>query len=316
MLFNTACLALGGLCLAMFMTYTAAAPRRGRLSAITTMDLFSTISFSAGTTTDEASSPTITAWDTSMETLEPPRIFRSTKTSHSCNNDLCFPLPTWPKSETQPTSTSAPTSGSTATVCLQISPPSQTRSAMRFNFTDTCDGGSDMAEDCRVTLDCDASQGLYPTCERGECKCSAKACFKRSMCLAYRQCRESDEHVCIKENYDTDGMGTCGCQPRITDCLFQTSPHHYCAKNLNCTERHFSLYPEFPYCSTGDSKYPLGRCECRHFDCARRGDEGDYEVCKDLVDCGSRPLGSRPFCSLKYGNESRGAEDGYCTCGA
>lgn len=298
MLFNTACLALGGLYLAMFTTYTAAAPPRGRLSAITMTDLFSIISFSGGTTTDKASSPTIAAWDTSVETPEPPGIFRSTKTSRSCNNALCFPLPTWPTSEIQrtSTSTSVPPSGSTATVCLQISPPSQSRSAMRFNFTDTCDGDS--------------------TCERGECKCLAKACFKRSMCLPYRQCREFDEYVCMKERHDTDGMGTCGCQPRITDCLFQKSPHHYCAKSLDCTETHFSLYPEFPYCSTGDLKYPLGRCECRHFDCVRTGDEGDYEVCKDLVDCGSRPLGPRPFCSLKYGNESRGAEDGYCTCGS
>ncbi|KAL7921972.1 hypothetical protein ACQKWADRAFT_110281 [Trichoderma austrokoningii] len=300
MIFNTACLSLGGLCLAIFTTCTTAAPPRGRLSATTMMDPFNTISFSA----DEALS-TITGWDMSMGTSEPSTVTRTTKTSHSCNNALCFPLPTWP----HPTSTSA----SSASVCLQISPPSQTKSTMSFNFTDTCDGDSDMAEDCRATLDCDASQGLYPTCEHGECKCLAVACFKRSMCLAYRQCREFDEHVCMKEKR---GMGTCGCQPRITDCLFQESPHHYCSKRFNCTERHFSLYPEFPYCSTGDSRYPLGRCECRHFDCLRTGDEGDYEVCRDLVDCGSSPLGSRPYCSLKYGNESRGTEDGYCTCGS
>ncbi|KAL7903195.1 hypothetical protein HDV63DRAFT_114881 [Trichoderma sp. SZMC 28014] len=312
MLFNAACFTRRGICLALFITFTAAAPPRSRLSAITMMDLFS---FSAGMTIDQAST-TITAWDTSMETPEPPRIFRSTKTSHSCNNALCFPLPTWPKSETQPTSTSIPASGSTASACLHSPPPSQTQSAMRFNFTETCDGDSDMAEDCRVTLDCDASQGLYPTCERGECKCLSKACFKRSMCLSYRQCREFDEHVCMKEKHKSDGMGSCGCQPRITECLFQKSPHHYCAKSLNCTERHFSLYPEFPYCSTGDSKYPLGRCECRHFDCSWTGDESDYEVCKNLVDCDSSPLGSRPFCSLKYGNESTSAQDGYCTCGS
>lgn len=314
MFFNNVGFALGGFCLAMIITYTAAAPPGGRWSA--TMDPFSTISFPAGMTTDEAPSPTITAWDTLVEQSEPTRFTHSAKTSRSCNNVLCFPIPSWPKWETQPTSTSVSTSASSASACLQIASASQTRSAMRFNFTDTCDGDSDMAEDCRVTLDCDASQGLYPTCERGKCKCLAKACFRRSMCVAHRQCREFDDHVCIKEKHGADGMGTCGCQPRITDCLFQGSPHHYCAKSSNCTERHFSLYPEFPYCSTGDSKYSLGRCECRHFDCSRTGDEGDYGVCKDLIDCGSSPLSSRPYCSLKYGNESRDAEDGYCTCGS
>lgn len=316
MFFNNACLALGGLCLAMFIPSSAAVPRRGRWSVM--LDPFSTVSFSAGMITEEASSPTITAWDASAEQSEPSRLTQSTKTSHSCNNIFCFPISPWPKSEAQPTSTSVPISASHASACLPISPSTQTGSTMRFNFTETCDSDSDTAEDCRVTLNCDASQGLYPTCERGECKCFAKACFHRSMCLAYRQCREFDDHVCMKEkhNNNADGMGICGCQPRVSDCLFQGSPHHYCAASSNCTERHFSLYPKFPYCNTGDSKYPLGRCECRHFDCARTGDGRDYEACKDLVDCGSSPLGSRPYCSLKYGDESRGTEDGYCTCGS
>jgi hypothetical protein len=316
MFFSNACLGLRGMCLALLITYTTAVPPHGRLSTITMMAPFSTISFSAGMTADEASSSTITTWDISVETSELETSARSTKTSHSCNNVLCFPLPSWPKSKTQATSTSIPTSASTVTACLQIPPSSQTGSAMRFNFTDTCDGDSDMAGGCRATLDCDTSQGLYPICERGECKCLAKPCFKRSMCLGYRQCREFDDHVCAKEKHDADAMGTCGCQPRITNCLFQESPHHYCARGSNCTERHFSLYPEFPYCSTGDSRYSLGKCECRHFDCSRTGNEGDYEACKDLINCGSSRLGLRPYCSLKYGNESRGAEDGYCSCGS
>lgn len=316
MFLNNVRLALGGLCLAIFTSYIAALPPRSRLG--TMMDPFSTLSFSASMTTKEASPPAITAWDTSAELPELSTVTQSTKTSHSCNNIFCFPISPWPKSETQPTSTSAPLPASSASACLQISPSSQTGSAMRFNFTDTCDGDSDMAEDCRVTLNCDVSQGLYPTCEHGECKCLAKPCFRRSMCLNYRQCREFDDHICVKEKHNniTDDMGICGCEPRIMGCLFQENPHHYCAASSNCTERHFSLYPEFPYCNTGDSKYPLGRCECRHFGCSRTGDERDYAVCKDLVDCRSSSLGSRPYCSLRYGDDSRGAEDGYCTCGS
>lgn len=316
MFFNNACLALGGLYLSISLQYIAAAPPRSSWG--TMMNPFVAVSVSAGMAIEEASSPTITAWDTSPEQSELPKLTQSTKTSHSCNNIFCFPISPWPESEAQPTSTSTPISAVSASACLQSRPSGQTGSAMKFNFTDTCDGASDMAEDCRVTLDCDASQGLYPTCERGECKCLAMACFRRSTCLAYRQCREFDDHACIKERHhnSTDGLGTCGCQPRVADCLFQESPHHYCAMQSNCTEKHFSLYPEFPYCSTGASQYPRGRCECRYFDCSRTGDERDYEVCKDLVDCGSSPLGSRPYCSLKYGDDGRGAEDGYCTCGS
>ncbi|KAL7798274.1 hypothetical protein V8C37DRAFT_250839 [Trichoderma ceciliae] len=311
MFFTKVCFILEALGLILSLPYAVAAPQRGIWS--TMMNPFASISFSVSMTTEGASSsPTLTAWDSSTEDPDLWQLTQSTNSSHSCTNIVCLPLSPWTKLEAQPTST--PVANTDA--CSQISSPRQTNSVMKFNFTDTCDSVTDMAEDCRVTLDCDTSRGLYPTCERGECRCLAKACFRRSMCLGYRQCRESDEHVCIKEGNNADGVGTCGCQPRITSCLFQESPHHYCAAGSNCTERYFSLYPEFPYCSTGDSMYPLGKCECRHFDCFRTGDERDYEVCKDLVDCDSNPLGSRPYCTLKYGDESRGADDGYCSCGS
>ncbi|KAL7941580.1 hypothetical protein V8C42DRAFT_334121 [Trichoderma barbatum] len=194
--------------------------------------------------------------------------------------------------------------------------PSRTPSAMTFNFTDVCDSNTDMAEDCRVTLSCDTGRGLYPTCERRKCQCLAKECFRRSMCPSLGQCRDFDEHVCVRDANGDEALGTCGCEPRVTSCHLEENPHHYCAAGSNCTGKHFSLYPEFPHCSTGDSRYPFGRCECRHFDCSRTGGERDYEMCKDLIDCDSNPLGSRPCCSLKYGDEGKDKEDGYCTCGS
>lgn len=307
-MFNKACFALGALCLALSFPSTTAAPPRGIWSTV----MNPIISFSVSMTTKAASSPTTAALDTSTDEPDLPRLTQSTNTSHSCANIFCLPLSPWTKSAPQPT----PTSVASASVCSQDSSPSGTPPSMGFNFTDACDANTDMAEDCRVTLNCDNGRGLYPTCERGKCRCLARECFRRSMCSSLGQCREFDEPVCVKDGNDTDGLGVCGCRPRVTGCLFRENPHHYCAAGSNCTERHFSLYPEFPYCSTGDSRYPLGRCECRHFDCARTGGKRDYEVCKDLVDCDSNVLGSRPYCSLKYGDESKGTEDGYCTCGS
>ncbi|KAH6606788.1 hypothetical protein Trco_005941 [Trichoderma cornu-damae] len=292
MFFSKACFALEALCLAVsLLQHAGAAPQHGIWSTVMNPFPFVSISFSVSTTTEEATWPTSGAWSSSAEETGSSQHTQSPRTSRSCSNIVCLPLSPWTKSEAQPTSTPVAAS---ASACSHVSSPSQTHSAMRFNFTETCDGSTDMAEDCRVTLDCDASRGLYPTCERGKCQCLAKACFRRSTCLGYRQCREFDEHVCIEGGHNTDGAGTC----------------------FDCTERHFSLYPEFPYCSTGDSKYPLGRCECRPFDCFRTGDGRDYEACKDLVACHASPLGPRPYCSLKYGEESKGAADGYCTCGS
>lgn len=312
MFFSKASFALGALCLTSSFPCAVAAPQRGIWG--TMKHPFISFSFAVSRTTQGPSLPTITSWDSSTGEPDFSHLSQTTSTSHSCANIFCLPISPWSQWGPQPTSTSTSSTSASASACPPS--PSQTSSAMKFNFTDTCDRDTDMAEDCRVTLDCDTSRGLYPTCQRGACQCLAKACFRRSMCQDYRQCRESDDHVCVNNNNNnTDGMGTCGCQPRITGCLFQESPHHYCAAHANCTERHFSLYPEFPYCSTGESGYPRGKCECRPFDCVRTGDERDYEVCKELVDCEFSPLGSRPYCSLKYGDDSKGADDGYCTCG-
>jgi hypothetical protein len=86
---------------------------------------------------------------------------------------------------------------------------------------------------------------------------------------------------------------------------------------MQCTEKRFSVYPEFPQCLTNDEQltYPRGRCACQHVDCWKTGDKAgdeDAEECSGLITCSE---GQEPFCALKYDNDAKGRHDGYCTCG-
>ncbi|ETS01448.1 hypothetical protein M419DRAFT_80645 [Trichoderma reesei RUT C-30] len=318
--FSKTCLALVALWLTSSSLVTAAAaPSRGSWSLVSS-------SFSASLTTEHLS--TTATRESLTDEVDISQHTSRTKSSHSCPNVFCLPISPWTKTEARQTSTSASSthhsSSSTASsafsssstspsACLQQMSPSKTPSPMRFNFTDACDADTPAAEDCRVTLSCDTSLALFPTCDRGQCECLSKECFRKSMCEDLRQCRDYDEAICMRDN--SSSVGVCGCRPRVTGCLFEESPHRWCGRASNCTERHFSLYPEFPYCSTGDRGFPLGKCECRFFGCERTGDERDYESCRELIDCEESPLGKRAYCGLKYGDERKGAEDGYCTCG-
>jgi hypothetical protein len=49
-------------------------------------------------------------------------------------------------------------------------------------YTEPCDGPSDTAEDCRVTMDCDATESEYPTCVSGKCQCKTMSCSRDSEC--------------------------------------------------------------------------------------------------------------------------------------
>ncbi|KAL6866903.1 hypothetical protein J3F83DRAFT_739241 [Trichoderma novae-zelandiae] len=325
MLFNTSCYALGALCLASSLTSTAAAPPRASRGTVTSPVV--SFSSSVSMTTEAESSSITTAWKSWTDETDVSQPTSRTKTSHSCPNVFCLPLSPWTKTEARETSTSTSstisssssstisTSSTSASACSGQIPPSKTPSPMRFNFTDACDADTPAAEDCRVTLSCDASLGVFPTCDRGRCQCLSKECFRKSMCEDLQQCRDYDEPICMRDR--STSIGVCGCRPRVTGCLFKETPHQWCGRASNCTERHFSLYPEFPYCSTGDTGFPTGKCECRYFGCERTGDdERDYEGCRALIDCEESPLGKRAYCGLKYGDESEGAEDGYCTCGS
>ncbi|KAL6885072.1 hypothetical protein HDV57DRAFT_412548 [Trichoderma longibrachiatum] len=322
MLFDKTCFALVALCLVRsFLSTAAAAPSRESRSP-------ASFSFSASVTTKGAPSSTETAWGSLTDEADISQPTSRTRSSHSCPNVFCLPISPWTKTEAHQTSTSTPSthpSSSTASskisasntspsACVPVS-ASKTPSPWRFNFTDACDADTPLAEDCRATLTCETSLGLFPTCDRGRCACLAKECFRKSMCETLRQCRDYDEAVCVRDG--DSSVGVCGCRARVTGCLFRESPHTWCGRASNCTERYFSLYPEFPFCSTGEKGmgFPTGKCECRDFGCERTGDEGDFESCRGWIDCEGSPLGRRAICGLKYGDERKGAEDGYCTCG-
>ncbi|PTB66359.1 hypothetical protein BBK36DRAFT_1168965 [Trichoderma citrinoviride] len=194
-----------------------------------------------------APSSITTGWRSLTDETDSSQQTPATVSSHSCPNIFCLPISPWTKTEAHQTSTtsesstrssSSTTTSSTASnpsstaasACLQQqqqgSPSKTPASTMRFNFTDACDADTPAAEDCRVTLSCDTSLGLYPTCsERGRCECLSRECFRKSMCEDLRQCRDYDEAVCMKENSSSTSIGVCGCRPRVTGCLFQESPH-------------------------------------------------------------------------------------------
>ncbi|KAH0490573.1 hypothetical protein TgHK011_002035 [Trichoderma gracile] len=200
------CFALASLWLATtFPSAGAAAPSGGSWSPVS-------FSFSASVTT-EPSSTTTTRGSLTDEADISQHTSRA-KSSRSCPNVFCLPISPWTKTEAHQTSTSASsthsssstasstfvTSTTSPSACLQQISPSKTLSPMRFNFTDACDADTAAAEDCRVTLSCDTSLGLFPTCDRGQCECLSKECFRKSMCEDLRQCRDYDEAVCIRDD--------------------------------------------------------------------------------------------------------------------
>ncbi|KAK5989960.1 hypothetical protein PT974_08223 [Cladobotryum mycophilum] len=268
-------------------------------------------------TDSRASMTTIhTTTQGTVQTQSAPVISTSmTKEANASNPSLCVDDKCYPKLPS--TVTSVPFGPGSTDPAGQL--PTHKPPTMLFNFTEKCDSVSELAEDCRITLNCDTSMGLYPTCEDSECKCLAKPCLRASTCFPFNQCRtDFEEHFCTREmesDTSTNPLGLCGCRPRITDCLLKgTNPHYYCGADFNCTEPYFSLYPEFPQCNTGDPKYPKGRCQCGQVNCPKSGTDRDFEVCKDLINCETSGLGRRSYCNVKYGNESTGRQDGYCTC--
>ncbi|UKZ77341.1 hypothetical protein TrVFT333_005061 [Trichoderma virens FT-333] len=110
--------------------------------------------------TTEAAQPTAVAWDSSTEEPDMPQLTQSSNTSRSCANVFCLPLSPWTKSEPRPTSMPTSVTTTSASGCSQVLSPSRTPSAMSFNFTDSCNSNTDMAEDCRATLNCDTARDL------------------------------------------------------------------------------------------------------------------------------------------------------------
>lgn len=244
---------------------------------------------------------------TSVSTLE--IISLQTRIAEVCESGLCY----------TPTPSILSSATTNISACGQATNASrQSRPKPPFRFTAPCGSISNSAEDCRVTLDCDKSLGEYPTCVKHQCLCRAAPCLLNSTCAQYGQCRQDyEDYSCrLKRTPANTTIGTCTCKARVRDCLFQKNPHHFCAEEITCVEKYFSLYPEFAQCTTGGSSNPStrGHCECRHATCKKTGDDRDYKVCEDLIKCDGDSRGYRPYCNVKYGEDGRGSEDGYCTC--
>lgn len=187
-------------------------------------------------------------------------------------------------------------------------------------FTEACDAFSDAAEDCRVTKQCDASKREYPTCVNGTCECKAVPCSKTSECEPHNQCpqcrSDDEEFVCLPEpNLYPKFDGICQCRPKVTGCMLEGDEKHlFCSERLDCTEPHFSLFPEFAQCvmNRPDSGHRRqGQCECQSVDCQFVAGKGDDDFCMERVDCTGK---GEPVCSIKYGPEEPGQMGGYCTC--
>ncbi|KFA79607.1 hypothetical protein S40288_10571 [Stachybotrys chartarum IBT 40288] len=192
-------------------------------------------------------------------------------------------------------------------------------SSIEVVFDGPCNSTSDKREDCRITTECDISLQQYPICEDGKCKCKAIRCLHGESCTEHRPCRTDDREItCLpEEDVYPNITGVCQCTARGTGCLFEGHPHEFCHREVQCAEKWFSVYPEFPQCVTNDEqlRYPRGRCACQHVDCWKTGDKAgddDAEECSGLITCSE---GEEAFCALKYNNDAKGRHDGYCTCG-
>lgn len=267
--------------------------------------------------------------DSSPEAHKAPRAW--TFSAHSDNNSH------WPKTSQEPTpTTSVPAwdySTSAASKRTTLSEhhtgfPSSTSGSSYNPFTESCDSPSDAAEDCRVTTKCDASKSEYPTCVGSKCRCRAIPCSRSSECEAHNQCRWDDqEAVCKPEpglNSEVDGI--CQCRTKVTNCAASKhDKHSFCSQYVTCTERRFSLYPEFAQCvvsssdadedDQNDEYYGGGRsrgeCRCQHVDCDYEDGVGFHEMCRMNVKC---PQGEDAVCSIKYLNKDEDGKKGYCTC--
>jgi hypothetical protein len=199
---------------------------------------------------------------------------------------------------------------------LKQDSPALSQNSIKSAFSERCDSGTDEAEDCRVTLGCDHSLRQYATCVKGECRCQAVPCTDKSECQEFHHCRDDDEQVsCLPEpNLYPTAEGVCQCTGRGTGCLFNTDMNSYCAREVPCTEKGFSKYPEFSRCVSSDSwlTYPRGRCDCQPVFCklAKERDSGE-KACREQIDCEG---GKKPLCKPRDDGDSKEGGDGYCTC--
>lgn len=253
-------------------------------------------------------------------------LFTTTDKSSSDNSLISgiLPSPATPANATpkfDPTKSSSSTDRSATTEGLSrtniLSCPAASVSATpiikpvpTFNpFPDACDAGTDKAEDCRATTECDASANKLPKCLNGRCQCRTITCSTNSDCEAEKLCRTDDrESVCLPEPAMPDVHGVCQCRPKVTDCLNHNDPDIFCSEQVNCTEPQlvFSMWDEFAQCKKG--MYQGGQCECKTLVCPYSDGVANVEYCRERMKC---PVGKEVACRPRwFGGE------GYCKCDA
>lgn len=222
--------------------------------------------------------------------------------STSTAADLSLQSPDWTTSTTRGSlaSSTESTSASAATFTWQP-------------FDAKCDAGSEKAEDCRASIECDASSGEYPVCRQGECVCRQVTCSADADCTEEGICREDDHYaICLPEPKLPDVSGLCSCKPLIVGCGNRENGQTFCSDQLDCTinKRVFSLWSEFGQCMKG---HPEGQCKCQTVLCPfdSNGTKGD-DFCKNFVTC---PEGAEVACKIQWLGPPNDL-GGYCTCAA